>query len=76
MEMRGLYVCPTNKLASNYGDHGCTIYNFFSIGMTERTHMEKFDDGPYDTIAFDEICLSSIWKLARIKRYCDEHPEG
>ena len=32
METRGhrvLYVCPTNKLASNYGDNGCTINKFF-----------------------------------------------
>jgi len=43
--------------------------------MTEQTQMAKFDDGPYDTIVFDEIFFSSIRKLARIKRYCDEHPE-
>jgi hypothetical protein len=30
---------------------------------------------PYDTIVFDEIFFSSIRKLARIKRYCDEHPD-
>ena len=78
METRGhkvLYVCPTNKLASNYGDNGCTINKFFSIGMTEQTQMAKFHDSKYDTIVFDEIFFSSIRKLARIKRYCDEHPE-
>ena len=34
IEQRGhklLFVCPTNKLAGNYGDNGCTINRFFSI---------------------------------------------
>ena len=78
MEKRGhkvLFVCPTNKLASNYGDIGCTINRFFSIGMTEESRMAKFDDSPFDTIVFDEIFFSSVRKLARIKRYCEEHPE-
>ena len=77
MKERGhkvLFVCPTNKLASNYGDHGCTINRFFGIGLTEESKMQRFDDGPYDTVVFDEIFFSSVRKLARIKRYCDEHP--
>jgi len=78
MEQRGhkvLFVCPTNKLASNYGENGCTINRFFSIGMTEESKMAKFDDSSYDTIVFDEIFFASVRKLARIKRYCDEHPD-
>ena len=77
MEQRGhkvLFVCPTNKLASNCGDNGCTINRFFSIGVTEDNKIAKFDDGSYDTIVFDEIFFSSVRKLAKIKRYCDEHP--
>jgi hypothetical protein len=78
MEHRGhkvLFVCPTNKLASNYGESGCTINRFFSIGMTEDTKMAKFDDSPFDTIVFDEIFFCSVRKLARIKRYCDANPD-
>ena len=70
-----LFVCPTNKLASKYGEDGCTINRFFAIGLTEDTKMAKFDDSPYDTVVFDEIFFSSVRKLARIKRYCEEHPE-
>ena len=47
METRGhkvLFVCPTNKLASNYKEHGCTINKFFGVGLTEGTKMAKFDD--------------------------------
>ena len=47
LESRGhkvLFVCPTNKPASNYKDHGCTINNLFGIGLTEDTYMAKFDD--------------------------------
>ncbi len=69
------FVCPTNKLASNYGDTGCTIDRFFSVGMTEDIKMAKFDGSPYDAIVFDEIFFSSIRRLARIKRYCSEHPK-
>jgi hypothetical protein len=43
--------------------------------MTEDSKMAKFDDSVYDTIVFDEIFFSSVRKLARIKRYCDEHPD-
>ena len=78
MEKKGhtvLFVCPTNKLASNYGDNGCTTHRFFSIGMTEDSKMSKFHDSLYDTIVSDEIVFSSVRKLARIKRYCDEHPD-
>ena len=78
MEKRGhkvLYVCPTNKLAYNYGVDGCTINKFFGIGLTEESRLAKFDASAYDTIVFDEIFFSSIRKLARIKRYCEEHPE-
>ncbi|MFM7981889.1 MAG: hypothetical protein ACKPKO_21475, partial [Candidatus Fonsibacter sp.] len=38
METKGhkvLFVCPTNKLANNYKEHGCTINKFF--GHTKRT---------------------------------------
>ena len=40
MKQRGhkvLLVCPTNKLASNYDEDGCTINRFFGIGLTEET---------------------------------------
>ena len=70
-----LFVCPTNKLASNYGEHGVTLNKFFSIGMTEDSKMARFDDSPYDTVVFDEIFFASIRKLARIKHYADKHPE-
>ncbi len=78
MEQRGhavLFVCPTNKLADNYGEHGCTINRFFGIGLTEESRMARFDDSGYDTIVFDEIFFSSVRKLARIKRYCETNPD-
>ena len=79
METRGhkvLFVCPTNKLASNYKEDGCTINKFFSIGLTEDTNMAKFDDSGYDTTVFDKICFCSVRNLARIKRYCERNPEN
>ncbi len=78
MEKRGhkvLFVCPTNKLASNYKDKGVTMNKFFGIGLTEETRHTPFDSSQYDTVVFDEIFFANIKNLSRIKRYCDEHPE-
>ena len=78
METRGhkvLFVCPTNKLANNYKEHGCTINKFFGNGLTEDTNIAKFDDSGYDTIVFDKICFCSVRNLARIKRYCESNPD-
>ena len=78
MRSRGhkvLFVCPTNKLASDYGEHGCTVNRFFGIGLTEDSKMARFDDSDYDTIVFDEILLCCVRKLSRIKHYCESHPE-
>ena len=79
MESRGhkvLFVCPTNRLASNYKENGCTLNKFFGRGLAEGTKMAKFDDSGYDTIVFDEILFCSVWHLARIKRYCDNNPNN
>ncbi len=35
--------------------------------------MTKFDDGNDETNVFDEIDMSDLQKLARSKKYCDEH---
>ena len=71
-----LFVCPTNKLACKYGEHGCTVNRFFGIGLTDNSRMAMFDDSVYDTVVFDEICFCSVRKLAKIKQYCESHPEN
>ena len=72
-----LFVCPTNKLVQKYGSSGITINKFFSIGISSNANskMAKFDDTSFDTIVFDEIYMSDMHKLARIKKYCDENPD-
>ena len=61
-----LFVCPTNVLVQNNRDSGCTLNDFFSVGITEDTtkKMTKFDDSPYDVIVFDEIYFANITMLA------------
>ena len=71
---RVLFVCPTNLLATKYGEDGITINRFFGIGLSEENRAKCFDHSPYDVVVFDEIFFSSIRKLARIKRFCEEHP--
>ena len=53
-----LFVCPTNVLVQNNRDSGCTLNDFFSVGMTEDAtkNMTKFDDSSYDVIVFDIFC--------------------
>ena len=78
MEQRGhrvLFVGPTNQLVSNYGEHGTTMNKFFSVGLSSDSKLAKFDDSAYDTIVFDEILCNSVRMLARIKHYCDAHPD-
>ncbi|MFM7978866.1 MAG: hypothetical protein ACKPKO_06080, partial [Candidatus Fonsibacter sp.] len=44
MESKGhkvLFVCPTNRLARNYKDHGCTLNKIFGIGHTEGDNRAK-----------------------------------
>ena len=71
-----LFVCPTNKLVQNNEDSGCTLNQFFSVGMTEdeTKNMKRFDDSSYDVIVFDEIYFANITMLARIKRYSENNP--
>ena len=72
-----LFVCTTNKLVQKYGASGITINKSFSIGISSNANskMAKFDDTSFDTIVFDEIYMSDMNKLARIKKYCDENPD-
>ena len=70
-----LFVCPTNKLVQKYKAAGITINKLFSIGINANAKMTKFDDSNYDTIVFDEVCMSDLQKLARITKYCDEHSD-
>ena len=68
-----LVVCPTNQLAQD--KNGITLNKFFSVGMTEDTKMNKFDDSEYDVIIFDELYFTSIDMLRRIKFYVDNNPD-
>ena len=71
MKTRGhnvLFVCPTNKLVQQYKAAGITINKFFSIGINANAKMAKFDDSGFDTIVFDEIYMSDLHKLTRIKK--------
>ena len=69
-----LFVCPKNKLANNYKEHGCTINKFFGVGLTEGANMPKFYDSACDSIVFEETFFCSARNLARIKRYCEKQP--
>ena len=79
MERRGhkvLFVCPTNRLANNYKEHGRTLNKFFGIGIADGNSMDKFYDNGYVTIVFDEILVCSVRHRARIKQYCESNPDN
>ena len=71
-----LCVCPTNRLANNYKEHGCTLNKFFGLGLTQGANMAKFDDTVYDTIIFYETFFCSVSSLVRIKRYGESNPDN
>jgi len=60
-----LFVCPTNVGAQK--NNGITMNQFFGVGLSENTKMERFNDNPYDCIVFDEIYMCDIQMLTRIK---------
>ena len=77
MKARGhnvLFVCPTNKLVQNYKSGGVTMNKFFSMSVDYDVMMSKFDSSSYDVIVF-EIYFSCIKKFAKIKQYCEAHPD-
>ncbi|MFM7980850.1 MAG: hypothetical protein ACKPKO_16185, partial [Candidatus Fonsibacter sp.] len=49
-----LFVFPTNRLASNCKDHGCTLNKFFGQRLRESTNMAEFDDNGHHTVVLYE----------------------
>jgi hypothetical protein len=78
MKARGhsvLFVCPTNVLVQNYKECGVTVNKFFSMSVEIDDFMSKFDSSGYDVIVFDEIYMSCILKLRKIKQYSESNPD-
>jgi hypothetical protein len=76
MKARGhkvLFVCPTNVLVQNYKECGVTVNKFFSMSVDIDDFMSKFDSSDYDVIVFDEIYMSCILKLRKIKQYSESN---
>jgi hypothetical protein len=42
--------------------------------MNDEDNHKKFDHSEYDVIVFDEIYLSAIQKLSKIKQFCKDNP--
>jgi hypothetical protein len=83
MQARGhrvLFVCPTNKLCQEITEEekdiaAVTVNHFFGVGIADGTNIRRFDARKYDVVVFDEIFLVDTRKLAKMKRYAEEHPE-
>ena len=63
---------PTNVLVQKYNE-AATINDLFGFGVDENMKVCKFDDSSYDVIAFDEILISDVSNLRRIKNYVDNN---
>ena len=72
-----LFACPSNVLAQTYCTQeyksGVTLNEFFGIGLTENSKVEKRDDTNFDVIVFDEIFMSSMNMLRKIRQYVETH---
>jgi hypothetical protein len=52
-----------------------TYNHFFGVGLTDESHIKRFNDSAYDVVVFDEICMLGTRMLARVKQYSEKHPE-
>ena len=43
--------------------------------INDEDSRKKFDHSEYDVIVFDEIYLADIRMVAKIKKFCIEHPD-
>ena len=52
---------------------GVTLTEFFGIGITENSSIENYDDTHFEVIVFDEIYMSGISILRKLRQYVETH---
>ena len=72
-----LFVVPTNRLLQEKGVAATTYNKFFSIAVHEDVgeKLPQFDYSNYDIIVFDEIYMSSLYVLDKVRSFIKSSTE-
>ena len=72
-----LFVVPTNRLLQEKEVEATTYNKFFSIAVHEDVgeKLPQFDYSNYDMIVFDEIYMSSLYVLDKVRSFIKSNTE-
>ena len=72
-----LFVVPTNRLLQEKEVKATTYNKFFSIAVHEDVgeKMPRFDHSPFNVIVFDEIYMSNLYVLNKVRQFINDNPD-
>jgi hypothetical protein len=74
-----IFICPTNKLLTNYGEDSATFCEFININFNKDANMKKtpFDISPYNCFVFDQMYFTaSSFELNKIMKLSVDNPNA
>ena len=72
-----LFVVPTNRLLQEKEVEATTYNKFFSIAVDENAgeKLPSFDYSPFQIIVFDEIYMSNLYVLDKVRQFIKNNPD-
>ena len=72
-----LFVVPTNRLLQEKEVEATTYNKFFSIAVDENAgeKLPSFDYSPFKIIVFDEIYMSNLYVLDKVRQFIKNNPD-
>ena len=72
-----LFVVPTNRLLQEKEVEATTYNKFFSIAVHEDVgeKLPAFDYSPFNVVVFDEVYMSNLYVLDKVRRFSKENPD-
>ena len=72
-----LFVVPTNRLLQEKEVEATTYNKFFSIAVHKDVgeKLPAFDYSPFNVVVFDEVYMSNLYVLDKVRRFIQENPD-
>ena len=72
-----LFVVPTNRLLQEKQVEATTYNKFFSIAVHQDVgeKLPQFDYSSYDIVVFDEIYMSNLYVLNKVRLFIQDNPD-
>ena len=72
-----LFVVPTNRLLQEKEVEATTYNKIFSISVHEDVgeKLPAFDYSPFNVVVFDEVYMSNLYVLDKVRRFIQENPD-